>query len=292
LPGRLPRTLLAGNCAAGPAPAREDGDVQTFEDLVAEAARATFAGWDFSWLAARSTAEPLPWSYSRVVAEYAAAADTMLDMGTGGGERLAEISLRPRHTVATEAWPPNVPVAATRLRPLGIPVVQDEGAPDNYHDAPESVGSVSEDRGRMPFRTGAFALIVNRHESFRATEISRVLAAGGTFITQQVDLHSYDDLYELLGLDVPQQPASWLPFAQQQVTDAGLTVHQSLRGEERTRFHDVAGVIYFLRVVSWAIPEFSLDTCMARLRAAHERPGAWPHAVRERRFLLVARKPA
>lgn len=34
-------------------------------------------------------------------------------------------------TVATEAWPPNVPIAAARLRPLGIPVVQDEGAPDN-----------------------------------------------------------------------------------------------------------------------------------------------------------------
>jgi SAM-dependent methyltransferase len=167
-----------------------------------DATSAPLAGWDFSWLAARSTTEMLPWSYSRVVEEHAATADTMLDMGTGGGELLSEIS-HPWRTVATEAWPPNVPIAAARLRPLGIPVVWDEGAPDNTDE-------VSEDRGRMPFRTGAFALIVNRHESFRATEVSRVLSPGGTFITQQVDFHSYDDLYELLGLDAPKQPESWL----------------------------------------------------------------------------------
>jgi hypothetical protein len=53
----------------------------------------------------------------------------------------------------------------------------------------------------------------------------------------------------------------------------------------------VAAVIYYLRVVSWAIPEFRLEECMPRLRAAHERPEAWPAILRERRFLLVAGKP-
>jgi hypothetical protein len=259
--------------------------VQTFDELVAQATSAAFAGWDFSWLRPRlSMAASLSWSYVSLVADHAAGVDTMLDMGTGGGELLSEISGRPRRTVATEAWPPNVPIAAARLRPLGIPVVWDEGAPDN-------TDQVSEDGGRMPFRTGAFPLIVNRHESFRATELSRILSLGGTFITQQVDFHSYDDLYELLGFEVPQQPESWLPFAQQQLTDAGLKVQLAVRGEERTQFHDVAAVIYFLRVVSWAIPEFSLEECMPRLRAAHERPGAWPVTLRERRFLLVASKP-
>jgi SAM-dependent methyltransferase len=208
----------------------------------------------------------------------------MLDMGTGGGELLSEISPRPRHTVATEAWPPNVPVAAARLGPLGIPVVWDEGALDNTE-------AVDEDRGRMPFRAGAFELIVNRLEAFRATEVSRVLSPGGTFITQQVDFHSDDALYELLGLEAPQRPESWLPFARQQVSDAGLQVEHAARGEERTQFHDVAGVIYYLRLVIWAIPEFTLETCLVPLRAAHEDPGRWPVTVRQRRFLLVATKP-
>lgn len=254
-----------------------------FEELVMEATAAPFVGWDFSWLAARSTTGRLPWSYSRIVAEHAALAGTMLDMGTGGGERLSEISPRPERTVATEAWPPNVPIAAARLHPLGIPVVWDEGAPDNSHEA-------SEDHGRMPFGTGTFDLIVNRHEAFRATEVSRVLSPGGTFITQQVDFHSYDGLYELLGLDVPKQPESWLPVALQQVGDAGLKVRWAVRGEERTQLHDVAAVIYYLHVVSWAVPDFSLHSCMARLRAAHDDASRWPLTLRLRRFLLVASK--
>jgi hypothetical protein len=69
-------------------------------------------------------------------------------MGTGGGEALSGLVPRPPRTVATEAWPPNVPVAARRLRPLDIPVVQDEGAAENFaQDA---------SRGRLPFRDGAF----------------------------------------------------------------------------------------------------------------------------------------
>ena len=257
----------------------------TFDELVTEAISAPITGWDFSWLGSRSTAERLPWSYASVVAERAAAADTMLDMGTGGGEILSKMSPRAPHTVATEAWPPNVPIAAARLRPLGIPIVWDEGASDNTDE-------VGEDGGRMPFRTGAFPLIINRHEAFRASEVSRVLAPGGTFITQQVDFHSYDDLRELLGLEVAHQPESWLPAAVQQVRDAGLRVDQAVPGYQRLRFHDVAGVIYYLRVVPWAVPEFRLDVFTTRLRAAHEKPGGWSVILRARRFLLAASKPA
>ena len=169
-------------------------------------------GLGFLWLAARSSAGPLPWSYRREVARRAAAPGALLDMGTGGGERLS------------------------RLRPLGIPVVQDEGAPDN-------TGQTGNDRGRLPFRDGVFGLVANRHEAFRAAEVSRVLAPGGTFITEQVDFHSYDGLCTLAGLDVPQEPDSWLPLARQQVQDAGLAVaaaipaggHQAVAGRWFTR---------------------------------------------------------
>ncbi len=255
-----------------------------FEELVSEALRAPFSGWDFSWLAARSRAGTLPWNYRREVARRAAAADAMLDMGTGGGERLSRLSPRPRLTVATEAWPPNVAVAAARLRPLGIPVVQDEGAPDN-------TGQRGNERGRLPFRDGAFGLVASRHEAFRAAEVSRVLTPGGTFISQQVDFHSYDGLCTLAGLDVPQQPDSWLPLARQQVQHAGLAVEGAVRGEQRLEFYDIAAVVYYLRVVSWAIPHYSLDACAARLQAAHDTPQMWPVAVRQRHFLLVATKP-
>jgi SAM-dependent methyltransferase len=257
--------------------------VATFEQLAAEAQDAPFSGWDFSWLAAHSTDEALPWSYRSELARRVAGARCMLDMGTGGGEVLSRLAPRPPRTVATEGWPPNVPVAARRLRPLGIPVVQDEGAADNFAE--------DRGRGRLPFRDGAFQLVANRHEAFRADEVSRVLAPGGMFITQQVDIRTYDDLYRLLGLRVPEQPDSWLPLAQRQLRDAGLTVAVATAGEQRQRFYDVAAIIYYLRVVPWAVPEYSFEGYAGRLRELHETAGAWPAIVRQRRFLVVAAKP-
>jgi SAM-dependent methyltransferase len=259
--------------------------VPTFDELVGEALAAPFSGWDFSWLTGRSRlAGPLPWSYEREVASRAAVAGPMLDMGTGGGERLSELTTRPQRTVATEGWPPNVSVAAARLLPLGVPVIQDEGAPDNTDQR-------GTDRGRLPFRDGAFGLVANRHEAFRAAEVARVLAPGGSFVTQQVDFHAYDDLYRVVGLPIPEQPASWIPLALQQVRDAGLMVQGAVRGAERREFRDVGALVYYLRVVSWAIPEYSLDTCGAALRAAHEAPELWPVSFRQRHFLLAAVKP-
>ena len=255
-----------------------------FEDLVAEALAAPFSGWDLSWLRAGSAAGRLPWSYRREVARRAALADAMLDMGTGGGEWLSRLSPRPRRTVATEAWPPNAPVAAGRLSPLGIAVVQDEGAPDNM--AQDATG-----RGRLPFRDGAFGLVANRHEAFLAAEVARVLAPGGAFITQQVDLHGYDDLYPIVGLSVPERPESWLPLAVQQLRRAGLTVQAAVRGEQRNELRDVGALVYYLRVVGWAIPAYSLEACRPALRAAHETPQIWPVPFRQRHFLLIASKP-
>lgn len=256
----------------------------TFDELVSEALAAPFSGWDFSWLAGRSGSGRLPWSYERELARRAALSDTLLDMGTGGGERLSGLAPRPPRTVATEGWPPSVPVAAARLGPLGIPVVQDEGAPDNTRQE----GS---ERGRLPFADGAFTLVANRHEAFRAAEVGRVLAPGGIFLTQQVDYHAYDDLCPIVGLRVPEQPDSWLPLALRQVRDAGLTVRAAVRGAERHDFSDVGALVYYLRVVGWAIPEYSLGACAAALRAAHETPELWPVSFRQRHFLLVATRP-
>lgn len=279
---RGPDSRSAGSSAAHRLTAIHQ--VPGFDDLVAEALAAPFSGWDFSWLGPASTAGRLPWSYGREVARRAALTETMLDMGTGGGERLSRLSPRPHRTVATEAWPPNAPVAAGRLRPLGVAVVQDEGAPDNMAEG-------GADRGRLPFRDDAFGLVASRHEAFRAAEVARVLAPGGTFITQQVDFHSYDDLYEVVGLAAPEQPESWLPLAMRQLRNAGLTVQAAVRGAERHELRDVGALVYYLRVVSWAIPGYSFEACRPALEAAHETAEIWPVPFRQRHFLVVATKP-
>jgi hypothetical protein len=71
-----------------------------FDDLIREAMEAPIAGWDFSWIRDRSSVDRLPWHYGAVVARYAAGAQSMLDMGTGGGEVLSSLDVRAPTTVA------------------------------------------------------------------------------------------------------------------------------------------------------------------------------------------------
>ena len=256
-----------------------------FDELVTEALTAPFSGWDFSWLDRRSWTEPLPWDYSARVAALARSARTMLDMGTGGGEALSRLPDRAPRTIATEAWPPNVPVAGRRLLPLGIPVIQDEAARDNMDQ------NGANDGGRLPFRDGSLDLICNRHESFLALEVSRVLAPGGTFVTQQVDYHENDDLAQILGIATPEEPDSWIGLAERQVTEAGLVIEEAARAGQRIRFDDIAAVVFYLKAISWSIPGYSLEKYRNRLRALYEDASAWPVVASGHRFLLVASKP-
>lgn len=132
--------------------------------------------------------------------------------------------------VADEAWGPNVPVAAARLRELGIPVVQDEGAPENA----DQDGL----RGRLPSRDGTF---INRHESFLASEVFRALGPGDSIATQQVETHSYDAITAALGLEPPDQGESGLSFYRyrRQLEEAGFDAVAVRLREEHQVFSDV-----------------------------------------------------
>ncbi len=220
--------------------------------------------------------------------DLARASPDLLDMGTGGGEWLGQLPVHPRLTVASEAWPPNVEAAARTLRSVGGYLVQDEGALDNDEQL------VSQPRGRLPFRAGAFHLVVNRHEAFVAGEVARVLAPGGVFMTQQVDNGNLDDCCSLLGRADPPPAASWLPLAVAQIRAAGLTVEDARVGVETYRFADVGAFAWYLKAVGplhddWT--GFTIESyrdAFARLDA-QVRAGV-PLEIRQRRLLVRAHR--
>jgi hypothetical protein len=189
--------------------------------------------------------------------------------------------------VATESWAPNVAVAAQRLRPLGIPVVQTEGAPDNVAQAADEM------RGHLPFRSAALDLVTSRHESYVASEVARILVPGGRFLTQQVGHGCEHDFHRLLGLPVPPMPdPAWrLPFAVAQVAAAGLDVLSSDRADERLEFHDVGALAWYLKSIPWTVPGFTIDAFRSRLAVLHAQIAATgPLVVRLPHFWLDARK--
>jgi SAM-dependent methyltransferase len=248
---------------------------RSFDDLIDEAANAPINGWDFSWLAGRATEERPPWHYSELLADRMRRSSASLDLQTGGGEVLSKIRAFPPLAVATEAWPPNLLRAAARLRPRGIFVV---GADD--------------DRPDLPFADGTFDLVSARHpvETWW-DEIARVLRPGGTFLSQQVGPHSVGELIEvLMG---PQPPGSSRDpvLARSSAEAAGLRVHDLHTARLRTVFYDIGAIVYFLRLVIWIVPDFSIDRYRDRLSALDEvirREGFFvAHATR---FLIQAER--
>ncbi|GAB1513047.1 class I SAM-dependent methyltransferase [Actinophytocola sp. KF-1] len=247
----------------------------TFEELVAEAAAVPVDGWDFSWLDGRATEERPPWGYQRLMGERMAAASVALDIQTGGGEVLAGVPHLAPVTVALEAWPPNRARAARNLRPRGVHVVADAGKPP------------------FPLRDNTFDLVVSRHP-VRAwwAEIARVLAPGGTYLSQEVGQRSVAELVEFfLG---PRRWAERDPEEARAMAEAaGLEVVDLRTASLRTEFFDVGAVVYFLRKVIWMVPGFTVDAYRTRLRELHDKIEAdGPFVATTTRFLIEARKPA
>jgi SAM-dependent methyltransferase len=264
--------------------------VTDLDDRLAAAIARPFTGWDFSWVADRMTIEP-PWDYTQLVLDAARDSPDLLDMGTGGGEWLAGLPARPWRTIATEAFEPNVALAARTLRSIGGSLVRDEGAPDNEDQHYNEHGQVS--TGRLAFRSDAFTLVVNRHEAFVAREVARILAPGGVFLTQQVDNNNLYDCAALFAVEPPPLEPSWLPVAVAQVEAAGLIAEDARSGVERYEFSDVGALVWYLRAVVPQHPEWAdfdpLQYRDALVRLDHRMQHGDPVAIRERRLLLRAR---
>ena len=224
-----------------------------FHRLVVEADRTDFSGWDFSYLDGRWVEDDPTWDYGQKVRERLVNIDTLLDMGTGGGERLAGLQPLPEQTYATEGWGPNVPVARARLEPLGVRVVE-----------------VQEDE-RLPFEDDFFDMVINRHESFAAGEVWRVLKPGGRFITQQVGAKIHQRLNELLQDQAAHSYGDWvLERAVEELEGCGFEILEQREEYPRTMFLDIGAIVYYLKAIPWQIPGFSVAAYQERLWVVHE----------------------
>lgn len=244
------------------------------------------SGWSFADLEGRMTTEATPWDFAATCATALRAAQRVLDMGTGGGETLLALRDRalaeggplPASITATEGWPANVPVARAALAPHGIDVVAFGQPDDDPAPAP------------MPFGDGTFDLVLDRHESYHPVEVARVLAPGGTFLTQQVGGDELGELRDLLGHEPAAPHVRYAPF-RQALLDAGLEVTDGAEHVGRYTFVDVAALVAYLQRVPWQVPEdFTVDRYADRLLELHRRTGGGPVALTMTRFWLRARR--
>jgi SAM-dependent methyltransferase len=244
-------------------------------------------GWDFSWFEGRATEERPSWGYSKLLVERVGRAHAALDVQTGGGEVYAEVLSQverlpvglpvrlPVRLAATESWLPNLDIAAHNLERFGVSVVE------------------AADGGPLPFDNGSFDLLVSRHPVVTVwEEVARVLAPGGSYLSQQVGAGSNRELIDfMMGPQTPGDARS-PKRAEREAELAGLNVVDLREESLRAVFYDVGAVVHFLRKVLWTVPDFSVEKYRDRLFSLHERitrEGSFVSHVE--RFLIEAAKP-
>lgn len=266
------------------------------DELVAEAMAAPVAGWDFSWAGdRRRELDVLPWRWfdliSSTVREVGARA--LVDLGTGGGEVLAAwleevegVIPRPHLVAATEAWRPNVAVAAARLHPVGGAVVADEGAPDNADWPGPGSG------GRLPFRPRSIDVVLSRHEAYAPDEVRAALSANGRFLTQQVGGSNEVEWEAWFGRLAEHAGRGWgRTEAVGQAEGAGFEVLDSGEAYPRVAFADIGAVVHYHRLIPWFVPGFDpLGRDRAVVHRLHERiSDEGPLVLVSHRYWFVAR---
>jgi len=258
-------------------------DMNNFDHLVQEAWSREFFGWDWSYLKGRMQEETDPLHYLDIVRQYiqsgqaAEAVNSLLEMGTGGGELFATLGLYPARTIATEAYPPSVFLAGSRLHPLGVQVVQTE----------EDV------RLSLPFSDHSFTLAVNRHSDYAPIEVFRILRPGGHFITQQVGGQNQIRLNQLLLGNNDFIYSYWLlDYAVKELQAAGFHIVEQKEAFPKTCFMDIGAVVFYLKVIFWQIPGFNPDDYYEKLQHIHQliqKEGCLE--TYEHRFIIDAWKP-
>ncbi|RXJ04384.1 class I SAM-dependent methyltransferase [Anaerobacillus alkaliphilus] len=235
----------------------------------------SFSGWDFSYITntGRVQNELMTWSYGSLLVPNLAKANTMLDMGTGGGELLSKLKPLPPKVFATEAYKPNVPIARNRLEPLGIQVYE-----------------IEEDN-KLPFEKDFFDLVINRHEAYCRKEVKRVLRNKGVFITQQVGGTDCAQINDALGAPPYDEYAYWnLDYAVKELENHGFKIVLAKEEFPLQRFYDVGALVYYLKAVPWQVPNFEVETYISRLYEIHQHiQNKGYFDVRQHRFVIEAR---
>ena len=250
---------------------------ETFRAFLLAESEKPFAGRDFSYLEHRLETAPLPWSYPSQVLKRLRGDDppqSILDMGTGGGEFYAQLAPFPPRAWATEAYPPNVPIAKARLEPLGVRVVR------------------IDDEINLPLADSQFEFIINRHESYAPAELWRMMRSGAVFLTQQVGDRNDRELAEMLAAPALEFDAPWhVDVAAAELADVGFQIVQRCEAFPMTRIYDAGALAYYFKAIPWEIEDFSVDRyldALIDLAARIESEGYIE--VTSHRFLIEARK--
>jgi SAM-dependent methyltransferase len=182
----------------------------------------TRRGWDFSGM--NVLRQPVPWEYQDVVLRYLRSSDAVLDIGTGGGERLGDLARSFGHGLGIDADPEMVLLASEN------PAAGNLG----FRVCSERLESVPE----------TFDVIIDRHAPFGLSVVAAHLQPGGYFITQQVGERNMACVKAPLGQS-PGRP----PIGRQAIAASGLRLLAFLEYDVEYVVRDIESLVFWLNAL-------------------------------------------
>ncbi|MGH0052683.1 MAG: class I SAM-dependent methyltransferase [Sphaerochaetaceae bacterium] len=219
------------------------------DEMIAEYEK-EFKGWDFSYLNGKWEESKEPWNYRQIVEEALKGKNTLLDLGTGGGEFLSSLQNLPQTVYATEGYEPNFQIAEDRLKKLGITV---KFITDN----------------EIPYDSEQFDIVINKHESYEPAEVHRVLKNNGIFITQQVGGLNDCNLNSIFKSDLSEYRDWELFAAVKALEEQGFSIERRQESFGYTRFFEAKSLVYYLKCIPWQIKGFSVMRYAEPLLSLH-----------------------
>lgn len=249
-------------------------ELQTLADEVG-----TRSGWDFGRM--RTERDPVPWDYLEVAARYLSPTDVVLDVGTGGGERLLTLASRFATGVGIDPDPDMVRVAqANATTPATTHVTFQQAGTD---DLPS-------------FPLGTFDVVLTRHAPVSALGVDHVTKPGGYFICQGVGARNMENIRLTF------QTGSATQYDEHQRA-VRCTLHESgweivAEGEYNVRYRvlDLPSLLFWFSAIAGAneVPsDFTIDRHHGAINEIIRRYGSDRGVeTNEHRTLLIARKTA
>jgi SAM-dependent methyltransferase len=168
--------------------------------------------------------QPVPWDYHDVALRYLRPSDVVLDVGTGGGEKLRDLAPSFGHGLGIDADPEMVRLA--RQNPAAANL--------SFRVCTDRLESVPE----------AFDVILDRHAPFDLTAIAAHLRPGGYFITQQVGERNMACVKAALG-QLPSPP----PIGRQAIADSGLQPLAFMEYDVEYVVRDIESLVFWLNAL-------------------------------------------
>lgn len=125
-------------------------------------------GWDFSQIKVIEEGPNI--EYAKIVESRLEKNKTLLDIGTGGAERLLGFALKVDEAIAIDVDRKMIETAAENLSKCGL----------------QNVALILCDSEKLPIMAANIDVVICRQAPFNAREVARVLKQRGIFVTQQV----------------------------------------------------------------------------------------------------------